>query len=348
MDRHVRWFRREVAVGVGQRLAAESVIAAIASLGLLLASGAGILLAIMVGIVAFPTFALVRVGLACISNPMTSAYLMRWPHPTGHVQPTEQTNIGSNVDSDLRALRFVPRGAFNEWGGATTNLYTRSSSQLIVATTEDDDVLVLSALADERLVVTCTQLVPPHEQLVVNRVDASDLRTVLGEHVDVIRHLHETSQPAVTAIGMDDVMRFLAIEWDSWDQIGPLLGPFVAIGQKRQPSLLQVRVPNDEILARTGTPEPRVTARRHDATPAISPIDAVAELDGPLDALSEPTPIQAPTPLHPQPPPTQPPPRQHPPTSIDGQPTTSQTTNVSPLRGPSTQIFPVIPLEETA
>lgn len=257
----MRWFRREIAAGVAQRLAAEAVVVSALTLGALLAAGSDALVALMASAIAFPAFVVLRVALACASNPMTSAALMRWPHPTGSIRPAEQTNIGSSVDTALKSFRFSPRGAFDEWGGSTTNIYTRDTNQVIVGSSEEDDLLVISALHDDRLVVTTTQLVPPHEKLIVNRQASNDVRTVLSAHVDLIKHLNGDGPPQLVPVSLDDVMRFLAIEWDAWDQIGPLLGPFVAIGQKRQPTLMQVHVSSTEILERTGAPEPRITVR---------------------------------------------------------------------------------------
>jgi hypothetical protein len=295
MDRHVRWFKREIAVGVAQRLAVETFVAGAILVAVLLLAGTEPLGAIVGAFVAMPIFALLRVGLACFSNPLTSAYLMRWPHPSGQVLPTGQTNVGSKTDTALKGFQFTARGAFNEWGGAVTNVYTRDSNQIIVTTGDDDDLVVLTALDDERLVISSKQLIPPHERLVMNRRHDGDVRAILASHIELVKDLTVNGGCTVTQVGIDQVMELLAIEWDAWDQIGPLIGPFVSVGQRRQPTLLQVQVSANEILERTGASAPRITAQRASA-PALAPVAAAALPTAPAPAAAE---VVARAPHHP-------------------------------------------------
>ena len=62
MDRHVRWFRREVAVGVAQRLSVETVVVGTVVLGALLVLGDGPLYALFGAVLSVPTFIFVRVA----------------------------------------------------------------------------------------------------------------------------------------------------------------------------------------------------------------------------------------------------------------------------------------------
>lgn len=299
MDRHVRWFRREVAVGVVRRLSAETIVVGTVMLGALLVWGDGPLYAFTGAALSIPAFLFARVGLALASNPITAAYLMRWPHPASTVISAEPTSLGTETDTALKHFRFSLRGAFDEWGGATTNLYTMDSSQIVVTTSDQDDVVATSVLADRRLVVTTTQLLPPHERLIVNHVGVVDVRAVLTSHVALLKRVSGIEGSGVVASTMDHVIEVLAIEWDAWDQIGPFLGPLVSVGQRRYTMHLQTIVSPDEILERTAAAKPLITARGI-GFPALgsAPLDGVGfDRRTPEQADSaQPTRIDAPLP----------------------------------------------------
>lgn len=304
MDRHVRWFRRELANGVARRLALEAPVVGALILAISLVLGSGPIAAIATSALGVPGFLVLRVGLALASNPVTSAYLLRWPHPGSTIAAVEPTCVGTATDTALKQFRFTLRGAFDEWGGAITNLYTMDSGQIVVTTSDADDVMAISALGDRRLVVTSTQMVPPHERLIVNRVESPDVRALLTSHLDLLKRIMQQGSIDVLESTMDQVVEVLAIEWDAWDQIGPVLGPFVRIGQRSQPTLLQVHVPSEEILRRTSEAKPIITARgigldagpRQDALAAgIQPSPA----DAPPTQIDDPTRSQPSSPVPP-------------------------------------------------
>lgn len=280
MDRQVRWFRREIAIGVARRLTAEAVVVGALAVGGSVLAGSQPIVAATAGVLAMILTVFVRFAMALATNPLNSAYLVRWPHPMGDTVPTTQTNADSTDDAALRSYGFTCRGAFQEWGGAVTNVYTRDSNQIIVTTGEDGDLLALSGLDRDQFVVTTKQLVPPHERLIVNQRRETDVRSVLASHIELMKE-QVGSGRAVRTVAFHEVLELLAIEWDSWDQIGPVLGPFVAIGHRPAPSVLQVRVDASEILERTSAPSPKITARRAAptasrsvATPTPPPIPA--------------------------------------------------------------------------
>lgn len=254
-----RWFSREVMVSVAQRLLLESAVAGFIVLIATILSGITPLISIIAAIVSGAGFAVVRLAASCFLNPLNSPYLIRWPHPSGEIRPTRQSNVGSDTDRALTAIEFTARGAIDEWGGAITNVYTRASNQMIVLTSSDDDLIVLSGLADNRLVVTTKQLIPPHEQIVVNHCYESDVQALLENHNDLLGTLAEAGHQPM-AMTLDHIIELLALEWDAWNQIGPFIGPFVSVGQRRPVGLLQVRVSSDEILERSMATPPRVTA----------------------------------------------------------------------------------------
>ncbi len=249
MDRHVRWFRREIALKVAQRLAIEAGVVCALVLGALVTAEVNTPIVILTGVSTIPTFIVIRLALSFALNPTSSSYLVRWPRPSGSLSPAEPTNVGSATDIALRAAGFLPRGAFCEWGGATTNLYDDASCTLVL-TCHEDDVVVLTGLNDGRLCVTTTYVIPPHERLIVNQERASDVGSVLASHATLLDVV--TGQPTISAIETTAqfIVDLLVLEWDIWDQLGPVFGPFVAVGNRPQPSLLRVRVAPQDVLSR--------------------------------------------------------------------------------------------------
>ncbi len=261
MDRQVRWFRREIAIGVTRRLTAEAFLVGALAVGGSILAGSAPISAAVAGVLAMVLVTFTRFGSALAANPTNSAYLIGWPHPSGDTIATPQTNADSPDDVALRTYGFTCRGAFEEWGGSVTNVYTRDSNQIIVTTSEDGDLIALSGIDHDQFVVTTKQLIPPHERLIVNQRRETDVRSILASHIDLMKEQAAAGR-AVRTVRFHDVLELLAIEWDSWDQIGPVLGPFVAVGHRRAPSVLQVRVDATYILERTSEPKPKITARR--------------------------------------------------------------------------------------
>ena len=279
MDRHVRWFARQVTIGVFRRLVIETAAVTVLVVVSAFALGFPIVSAVFIAAIAIPVFAVVRLVLGCFTNPVTSSYLARWPHPSGTVNPTTQTNTGSPIDRALTTHGFTYEVTLDEWDGAKTNVYTRESNQIVAMTSSDRDLVILSGIEDDRLVVTTIQLVPPHEQLVVNQVSEVDPQEVLSNHVGLLKRL-TASGHTLQVLTIDHVLELAAIEWDAWDQIGPLLGPFVTIGPRPIPTLLQVRIPPEEILQRTSADAPKFTAKRFQ-DPELLPAFQPAELSPP-------------------------------------------------------------------
>ncbi len=263
MDRIARWFTREIAIKIAQRLLVEMVVVFAVLLAALISFGVSPPLTAAAVVVALPLFAVLRVVSSCFLNPLNSIYLTRWPHPTGDIHPVEQTNADSETDLALKSHGFVARGAIDEWGGATTNIYTRGANQTIVLTSDDADLIVLSGLTDTRLVATTKQLIPPHRRLVLNHRYDTDVTALLLNHVEVLKTLTDDGH-RIVPMTLDHVIELLVIEWASWDQIGPVVGPFIGIGQKRSLGLLQARVDPAELLERSLAKRPRITADRAD------------------------------------------------------------------------------------
>ena len=287
----MRWFRREIALRVTQRLGIEVGIACGTVAGLFISTGTDATPTMVTIVLTAPIYLVVRVILSLAVNPVSSSYLIRCPRPSGALTPALPTNSGSATDLELRAAGFLPRDAFNEWGGATTNLYDDGSCRQVL-TTDGDDVIILTTLSDQRLCLTTSNMIPPHERLVVNHL-RGDVGTLLAGHRELLDELAETQ---IREIGIDEqsLVDLLVIEWEIWDQIGPLFGPFVDIGHRRQPSLLRVRVPAAEIRARAMT-----TASPTTASPLVRTPDTTPVQPSPAETLLLETPEPVPVPFVP-------------------------------------------------
>ena len=251
----MRWFRREIALKVARRLGVEvAVICALVAGGLFAADVEITFVGLAIVLIA-PTFIVLRLLISCAVNPTSSSYLIRWPRPAGPLTPAEPTNAGSAVDVALETAGFFSRGAFTEWGGATTNLYDDASRRLVM-TSSDHDVIILTGLDDGRLCITTTNVIPPHERLIVNHDRQSDVGGLLASHGALVDEVTHKSAARRVDVNAHFVVQLLAIEWDAWDQLGPLYGPFVAVGNRPQPSLLRVRVSATDVRSRAMAPEP--------------------------------------------------------------------------------------------
>ncbi len=308
MDRHVRWFRREIALKLAQRLGIEAGVVCALVVGALVVAEINTPIVILTGASTIPTFIVIRLALSCALNPTSSSYLVRWPRPSGSLSPAEPTNVGSATDIALQAAGFLPRGAFSEWGGATTNLYDDASCTLVL-TCHEDDVVVLSGLTDGRLCVTTTYVIPPHERLIVNQERASDVGSVLASHATLLDAI--IGQPTIGAVETNAqfIVDLLVLEWDIWDQLGPVFGPFVAVGNRPQPSLLRVRVAAQDVLLRALAAAPPSVSVTYELERAA--IDTVVEQpseDGLaqeiMSILEPPTPLPPVAPVAPEAPAT--------------------------------------------
>lgn len=281
MDSHVRWFRREVGRLLLRRLAVETVaVVGIVVAGVAASGGStqSVILATSATALLYPA---ARWAVGCLTNATSSSYLNNWPRPSGELVSVPQTNIGLPVDIALTAagLRFYD--AYSEWGGATTSVYG-SHDPLLVTTSADDDIAVITGLTDGRLCISTTQLIPPNERLIVNHEPASDVTSLLASHGTLVETL--TTQGAEVAdADINFVVDFLLLEWESWQQVGPFIAPFVDMDHRLHPSVLTVRVSTGELL-QTGLSQ----------TPFIRPVQSF-----PSVTVSQPNSPTAPSPTTP-------------------------------------------------
>lgn len=293
MDSHVRWFRREIGRRLVQRLSVETLVAVAAVVAVIAASDGGTRNAFVGAAVTAPLYASTRWVLGCLTNATSSSYLISWPQPSGDLTSVAQPNIGLLADIALTAagLRFYD--AYSEWGGATTSVYG-SHDPLLATTSGDDDIQIITGFTDGRLCVSTTQLIPPHEQLIVNHQPASDVTSLLSGHRTLVETL-ESQGAEVSDADIEFVVDLLALEWEAWQQVGPFIAPFVDIDHLLHPSVLTVRASTSDVLAKGLSTAPLLhppqTFPVVSATPTMpqpdpTPVSANQHGDTPFAALA--------------------------------------------------------------
>ena len=120
---------------------------------------------------------------------------------------------------------------------------------------DDDEITVVSRLADGRTVVTSAGFIPPTRRLLVQRAGGGPGQIptdALINHVERLLTLRAEGIEAV-ATEVDDVIDLARAEWDAWQEIGPFVGPLLAIESSGRPRLgLQIEISDALIRDRTG------------------------------------------------------------------------------------------------
>lgn len=254
MDPHVRWLRRFVLSRAVARVVAEAVAIAVAALAVALVIGVDPVVGIVLSAVVAQLFAASRLGAAILANPVNHRYLMAWPDDADRLQPTtdrgrapgplDASLAGDGLHHLVTLESFDPKHADRPDRRQAIDRHEvyASPCRLVVATVgaEDRPFTVLSRLADGRLLVTSAEMVPPHCGLVINLSRRGSPAELILSHVEALDELRRRGLPAVRA-GHEVVIDQLHLEWLSWNQLGPFVGPLLAVDPRRQPLLLQVR-----------------------------------------------------------------------------------------------------------
>lgn len=286
MDPHLRWLRRLVIARAAERLAIEAtVVGGGAALG---AAARGWRPAEVLA--TFVTLAMItatlRFGLALSTNPVNHRYLLQWTDPSGRLRVSDRGEPRRSDDPTSRELqagsfRFLARlersddnGNLAEVGAGSDagpddepdndpdddrpgiDVYRAEGGRLVVTRSDDDEITVLSRLDDGRTVVTSAGFIPPTDRLLVKRAGGGPGQIptdALIGHVERLLVLRAEGIEAV-ATDIDDVIDLVHAEWEAWQEIGPFVGPFLAVEPSRRPGLtIQVDVPDGLIRDRIGS-----------------------------------------------------------------------------------------------
>ncbi len=313
MDPHVRWLRRLVLSCVATQLVIEGVLVGLVVALLAMRASVDGPMVVVLAVVLGQGFAVARLVAGLLFNPVNHRFLMGWlskrdgaadqlapaPHGPGREPDTldTQTDIETGLDRGigdiLARLDFEPvvrladrldpidagtdgDGSHGEDpdhpAGDHYDVYASPCRLIIALEGPGQPLVVLSTLSDSRLLVTATETVPPNVGLVANLSEAEGPNELILDHLDRLDLLRDRSLVAVGS-GPESVVDFLRLEWDSWNQLGPFIGPFLAIDARPQPHLLQVRIPGQALWDRTaGSPVDRVVHYRF-RSPAIAHVE---------------------------------------------------------------------------
>lgn len=267
MDPHLRWLRRLVMARAAERVVVEAgVTGLVAAIG---AAAAGLTPAFVVlfGLVTIPIAATARLGLALTTNPITTRYLLWWTDPSVRLEPSGRTGptrpddavadeLGTSSFTFLVRLDRQDQHPVDDDEPTGLDVYRAEGARLVVTRSDDDEITILSRLDDGRLLVTSAGFIPPTATLLVQRAGGrpGQIPTdALIEHVERLLELREAGIEAVET-GADDVIALAKAEWEAWQEIGPYIGPLIAVGWRRWPRIgLQVDVPGELIQERVAT-----------------------------------------------------------------------------------------------
>ncbi|MGI9598448.1 MAG: hypothetical protein ACR2QK_19945 [Acidimicrobiales bacterium] len=266
MDPHVRWLRRHLISRVLGRLAVETAIV-VAVTGLVTArAGVGPLLVGVTAVVGGHLFALARLSAAIVFNPINHRYLTRWLANDGGVRPRQVTATDQRgetaLHSELAEIGLRPLLTLGSPEHGSLYELHASPSRLIVTATASShsaggssavagrSLTALSRLADGRVLVTSPEVIPPHRALLINRSGDPEPTELVLDHLDRLDLLQQQGLVAVGA-GHDVVTDQLRFEWEAWNELGPFVGPLLAVDTRRQLHLLQVPVSAGQLWSRT-------------------------------------------------------------------------------------------------
>jgi len=298
MDPHIRWMRRFLLSRVAARVSVEATVAGACAGAGAWYTGSAAVVSIVLGLLVGQALGGLRLALAVLGNPVNHRYLMAWANPAGRLRPvpapgpanprvaTSLTDHGfehvlrleSGGDHPIDERPDPPGEGCDGSGPDGIDVFRAASGLVLVAAADDGETTVLSELSDGRTVVTSAGFVPPRNGVVVGRHRRAEPLDLVMTHVERLEVLRATGAHTVAA-GPGLVLDQIRAEWDSWQELGPFIGPLVATGEgRRNPLLLQVRIPEWSVWDRTRSSTPGPTAT------TLGPIPTTA------DAIPDPAP----------------------------------------------------------
>ncbi len=260
MDRHLRWLRRYVVTSVIERVVVEAVVVGVATAVVAAVGGSRPVEIALVAVAAAAASAVLRLALAVGTGPVTHRYLLRWRDPTAMLcpvpgGPTDRLDVGTGLDFAVRLERVDAEVDPDDGRRPGLDVYRVDDDRTLLVRSDAGETTALSRLSDGRALVTADGFVPPVGALVVKRsvVDPGDdpIGVVLADHR---RQRERLATMGVDGVGTEPgaVLGLVRVEWRAWEELGPVVGPLVAVGPPARFRLgLAVDVPADLVLDRT-------------------------------------------------------------------------------------------------
>jgi hypothetical protein len=243
------------------------------------------------GLLAGPVYSAARIGTALIGNPVQHRYLMEWSDLSSRLEPMPEAGREPQPsDRQLSGIGLSPLTRLGVKDGAATTVafeVYRSPSKLVLVTVEAESglAMALSRMTDDRVLVTCTDFVPPGVEVILNTAPpsgdggANALADLVMHHVTKLDELKELGLLAAPA-GPELVAAQVRLEWRAWQFLGPFIGPLISVDGRFLPHLLRVRPPRQQLWDRGLTTETRsyIRYRFRGPTPPGGPVGRTPEI----------------------------------------------------------------------
>jgi len=272
MDDHIRWLRRLLISRVIRRLALEGTVAGLAVFCAAFIAELAPVAGAVLAVAAAQTLAVARIGTAVLLNPVNHRYLMAWDDPSRRLTRTE---VGSERDPAIDST--LDRNGFHHLVDLVGpddehRLYVYSTvARLIVVSVgeQDEPYVAVSRLSDQRLLVSAADVIPPLSGIILNQCNGAALSKLVESHQERLRSLEDDGHD-VLEVDHGAVVEQLHFEWKAWNELGPFIGPFLAVGTQTRPLTMQARIDTEALWERTRVPlaglEPDQSGRRSRAS----------------------------------------------------------------------------------
>lgn len=272
MDPHIRWLRRYVLGRILTRMMVEGATAAVIGASLGLAVGLDPPAAMMAALAIAQLTWIVRLGVAIWFNPVNHRYLSAWDDQSQYLLPSPPSESAERpLDADLGRLGLCHLVRLDRPDIPTDGyeIYA-SGSRLVLAAVGAGgrQCAILSRLSDGRLLVTSAEVVPPYTGVMINLAFERSPSELVLRHIETLSRLRNEGLSALPS-GYDLVIDQLRSEWAAWDELGPFIGPLLAVDPRRQPHLLQARVPADLLWRRSSAPTTDGVVRHRFVGPTV-------------------------------------------------------------------------------
>ena len=230
MDRHAKWLRRRIVASVATQTALAFAVVAVLVFALLQwRTGVGFLAAVFISLVVGQLVALARVVHAVRSNPLDYASMRRYVDIpfTFRVSRFEGPESAHPVADRLPG--FEPVASIRDNAAHPEPVFDiyHDPSRLVAASVNRTTgaISLVSSLENDRVLMTNTSLMPPHERLVMTVSPKKSIDSLIDTHRRAISARTDVIELSSSAHQV--VLESLAIEHESYVTVGAFLSPFL-------------------------------------------------------------------------------------------------------------------------
>jgi len=253
MDRHVKWLRRRIVTSVATQIAITcAIVTVIAFVLLQWRTSEGPLGSLLAAFVIGQIVAFARVAHAMRNNPLNYEYVRDYIDRPFNYRVKRYIGDEEAHPVAQRLPGFVPVATLRDPDAdpvPTFDIFNDPSSLVAASVSRaSGSIALISSLADGRLLVTDARSMPPHERLVMNIAEASDIETIISTHRRAITGRTDVVELASSAHQV--VLDSLTLEHESFAALGAMLSPFLDLEPKEgQRSMrLCARISRDDLM----------------------------------------------------------------------------------------------------